>query len=116
MFGSNLRKPFQCPIAFGGEDKLGVTSIFRASFSFNEAFGSELVDQNNHAAWKHAKLFGEAKLITAGVVGDEADDAGMRTSETKRSNPSFETFGRVSAELGKEKRRTGVRSFARTHR
>lgn len=99
MFGANLGKPFQCSIAFCGEQKLRMTSIFRASFSFDQTLSSELVNQNNHAAWEHAEFFRQAKLITAGVVGDEAEDARMRTSETKRGDSLPETFGRVGAEL-----------------
>ena len=116
VFGANLRELFQCSIAFCGEHKLRMTSIFRASFSFNQSFRREFVDQDHHPAGEHAEFFCQAKLITAGIVGNEAKDAGMRTGEAKRSESSPEIFGRVGAELGKEKRRTGMPFFVRSHR
>ena len=115
VFGANLRELFQCSIAFCGEHKLRMTSIFRASFSFNQSFRREFVDQDDHPAREHAEFFRQAKLITAGVVGDEAEDASMRPGEPKRSDSLPETFGRVGAELGKEKGCTGVQFFARLH-
>jgi hypothetical protein len=115
VFGCDLGKLFQCSIAFCGEHELRMTSIFRAPFSFNQSFGSEFVDQNNHSAWKEAEFFRQPKLITAGIVGDEPEDAGMRTAESKWSDSSPESRGGVSSELGKEKRGARVPSCARPH-
>src|SRR5215471_1855369 len=88
-----------------------MTSVLHTAFSFDQSFRSQLVDQNDHAAGKHAKPFGEAELINRGIVGNEAKNAGMWARKSERRDSSPESLSRVRSDLGKEERRAGVPFF-----
>src|SRR5882762_6951081 len=84
-----------------------MAAIFGVAFPLDQPFLGQLINQNDHAAGKHAKSSRQRPLIAGGSGSDDAEDARMAWRNAQSFDSLAKTIGRVGAKLSEEKSGAG---------